>query len=166
MTFQDLILSLQGYWTQQGCVIQQPSAIAPAPAPLPVSSHHEAVHLQYHLRRAALRIIAICVIQGKLTDLSGKVDTCGVLYLHGLPGIFGGVTALFVAKEINGGAQLTGILVTLLLAGITGLLSGKIIALFGRRGAPYLDEEEFDAESVNAPNTMDFPETVPAHQAL
>ncbi len=24
MTFQDLILSLQGYWAKQGCVIQQP----------------------------------------------------------------------------------------------------------------------------------------------
>ena len=118
------------------------------------------------LLAGVISTFGFAVIQEKLTDLSGKVDTCGVLYLHGLPGIFGGVTALFVAKEINGGAQLTGILVTLLLAGITGLLSGKIIALFGRRGAPYLDEEEFDAESVNAPNTMDFPETVPAHQAL
>jgi len=34
------------------------------------------------------------VIQARLTDAAKTVDTCGVLYLHGLPGIFGGIAAL------------------------------------------------------------------------
>ncbi|HBG04905.1 MAG: ammonium transporter [Geobacteraceae bacterium GWC2_58_44] len=87
------------------------------------------------------------VIQGKLTDLVARVDTCGVLYLHGLPGLFGGLAALFVVTGINGAAQLSGIVVTVLLAAVSGLFSGKVISLFGRRAEPYLDAEEFDAES-------------------
>jgi ammonium transporter Rh len=87
------------------------------------------------------------VMQGKLTDLTKKVDTCGVLYLHGLPGIFGGLAALFVVTGINNGAQLAGIVVTVLLAASTGLVSGKIISFFGRRTEPYTDAEEFDAEA-------------------
>ncbi len=86
------------------------------------------------------------VIQGKLTDLIKKVDTCGVLYLHGLPGMFGGLAALFVVTGINSGAQLTGIAVTVLFAAVTGLFSGKVISFLGRRTEPYLDAEEFDAE--------------------
>lgn len=90
------------------------------------------------------------VIQGKLTDLVKKVDTCGVLYLHGLPGLFGGLAALFVVSGINSAAQLLGIAVTVLLAAAAGLLSGKIISLFGRRVEPYVDAEEFDAEPEEA----------------
>ncbi|NVN99507.1 MAG: ammonium transporter, partial [Geobacteraceae bacterium] len=87
------------------------------------------------------------IIQGRLTDLVKKVDTCGVLYLHGLPGIFGGLAALFVATGINSGAQLAGIALTATLAAVTGLVSGKVIALFGHRAEPYTDAEEFDGES-------------------
>jgi ammonium transporter Rh len=87
------------------------------------------------------------VIQGKLTDAMEKVDTCGVLYLHGLPGLFGGLAALFVVTGINSGAQLAGIAVTVLLAAVSGLFSGKIISFFGRRTEPYVDAEEFDAET-------------------
>lgn len=87
------------------------------------------------------------VIQGKLTDLIVKVDTCGVLYLHGLPGLFGGLAALFVVSGINSGAQLTGIVVTVLLAAVSGLVSGKVMSVSGRRAVPYVDTEEFDAES-------------------
>jgi ammonium transporter Rh len=94
--------------------------------------------------------VGFAVIQGKLTDLIKKVDTCGVLYLHGLPGLFGGLAALFVVTGINSGAQLTGIAVTVLLAAATGLFSGKIIAFFGRRTEPYVDAEEFDAEAEEA----------------
>lgn len=34
------------------------------------------------------------VIQGKLQSLLKKTDTCGVLYLHGLPGLLGGLVAV------------------------------------------------------------------------
>lgn len=86
------------------------------------------------------------MIQSKLTDLTKKVDTCGVFYLHGLPGLFGGLAALFVVAGINRSAQLSGIIVTVALAAITGLIAGKIVSLLGRRSEPYLDHEEFDGE--------------------
>ena len=86
------------------------------------------------------------VIQSRLTEMTKKVDTCGVLYLHGLPGILGGVAALFVVSGINVVAQLSAILITAAVAGASGVLSGKVIAALGRRSEPYLDDEEFDGE--------------------
>lgn len=83
------------------------------------------------------------VIQSWFTNVTKRVDTCGVLYLHGLPGLLGGIAALFIASGINIVVQLTGILVTVVIACASGLASGKILALFGRRLEPYLDEEEF-----------------------
>lgn len=88
------------------------------------------------------------IIQSRLTDMTKKVDTCGVLYLHGLPGLFGGVAALVVVNGINFGAQLTGILVTVIIASASGLLSGRVLAALGRRSEPYLDNEEFEGEVV------------------
>jgi ammonium transporter Rh len=87
------------------------------------------------------------IIQSWLTGMTKKVDTCGVLYLHGLPGLLGGIAALFVVSGINFGAQLTGMLITVVLAASTGLISGKVIAALGRRSEPYLDDEEFDGEA-------------------
>lgn len=84
------------------------------------------------------------VIQARLTRLTEKVDTCGVLYLHGLPGLLGGLAAVPVVSGINLGAQLTGIVVTVILAAVGGLISGKLTAIPGRRAEPYLDEEEFE----------------------
>jgi len=90
--------------------------------------------------------VGFALIQSWLTDVTKKVDTCGVLYLHGLPGLFGGIAALFVVSGINFVAQLTGILITVAVAAGGGLVCGKVIALLGRRSEPYLDEEEFDGE--------------------
>ena len=87
------------------------------------------------------------IIQSRLTDMTRKVDTCGVFYLHGLPGLFGGIAALFIVSGINFGAQLSGILITIVLASFSGLISGKVIAALGRRSAPYLDDEEFEGET-------------------
>ena len=84
------------------------------------------------------------VIETRLTDAAKTVDTCGLLYLHGLPGLFGGIAALFVVAGINFGSQLTGILVTVIVATGTGLATGKVIAALGRRGEPYVDNEEFE----------------------
>ncbi len=86
------------------------------------------------------------VIQARLTDAAKTVDTCGVMYLHGLPGIFGGIAALFVVSGINFGAQLSGIAVTLVIAASSGMVSGKVIAVLGRRLVPYVDAEEFEGE--------------------
>lgn len=88
------------------------------------------------------------VIQARLTEKAKTVDTCGVLYLHGLPGLLGGFAALFIVKDINFGAQLAAILVTAVIAATTGLVSGKMIAALGRRAVPYVDAEEFEGEEV------------------
>jgi len=87
------------------------------------------------------------VIQGRVTELTAKVDTCGVAYLHGLPGLFGGLAALFVVAGIDSGAQLTAIGITVLVAAVSGLVSGKVISFFGRRTEPYVDTEEFEGEA-------------------
>lgn len=87
------------------------------------------------------------VIQSRLTDAIKKVDTCGVLYLHGLPGLLGGLVALFVVSGINVTAQLGGMLVTAVLAAVGGLVSGKVIAVMGSRLVPYIDAEEFEGEA-------------------
>ena len=86
------------------------------------------------------------IIQSRLTDLTKKVDSCGVLHLHGLPGILGGVAALFVVSGISFGSQLAGISVTIVVAAIAGLVTGNIIQLFGTRSVPYRDDEEFEGE--------------------
>ena len=86
------------------------------------------------------------VIQGKLQKIIKKIDTCGVLYLHGLPGLFGGLVALFVVKGINIQAQLTGIVITVILALLSGLVTGKIVSFFGSRQVPYTDSEELETE--------------------
>jgi ammonium transporter Rh len=86
------------------------------------------------------------IIQSRLTDAIKKVDTCGVLYLHGLPGLLGGLVALFVVSGINVAAQLTGLVITAVLAAVGGLVSGKVLAVLGRRSVPYTDAEEFEGE--------------------
>ena len=86
------------------------------------------------------------IIQARLTDSTKIVDTCGVLYLHGLPGLLGGIAALFVASGINFRAQMTGIAITVVLAASCGLISGKVLSVLGRRSVPYTDIEEFEGE--------------------
>ena len=91
----------------------------------------------------ALSTVGFAVIQGRFQDAIGKIDTCGVLHLHGLPGLFGGLAAIVAVDGINAGAQTKGILTTVVLAIISGLIVGRILSLFGRRREPYVDSEEF-----------------------
>jgi len=103
------------------------------------------------------------IIQARLTAAAKTVDTCGVLYLHGLPGLLGGIAALFVVNGIDFGAQLTAIAVTVVIAAVTGLLSGKVIVVLGRRALPYVDSEEFEgevSEEVAAPACSTAAESV------
>ncbi len=89
-----------------------------------------------------LSTVGFAAIQNWFHDLGKKVDTCGVLHLHGLPGLFGGLVAMVTVKGIHQGAQITGILVTIVLAIVSGLIVGKILSLTGRRVEPYTDAEE------------------------
>lgn len=83
-------------------------------------------------------------LQSIIEGIFKKTDTCGVLYLHGLPGLLGGIAALVVVKGINVKVQILGILFTVVVAVLTGIISGKIIALFGRKVEAYNDSEELE----------------------
>jgi len=90
-----------------------------------------------------LSTFGFAVVQSRLEGLLKKIDTCGVTNLHGLPGLMGGLAALFVVEGIDKKAQLIGIGITVVVALIGGLVAGKILAIFGRRTEPYVDSEEF-----------------------
>ena len=94
----------------------------------------------------ALSTFGFAVIQAYLQKGLKLVDTCGVSNLHGIPGIFGGLVALIVVTGINYTAQLAGIGLTIVIAIAAGLITGKILHLFGHRKEPYLDAEEFEVE--------------------
>ncbi len=91
-----------------------------------------------------LSTFGFAFIQSRFENIIKKIDTCGVLYLHGLPGLFGGVVAVFVVNGIDKGAQIKGILITIVLAIVLGFIVGKILSFTGRRSEPYLDSEELE----------------------
>jgi len=81
------------------------------------------------------------VIQDKLQAVLKKTDTCGVLYLHGIPGLLGGLVALGCTG--SPGAQLLGIVISVAIALVAGGIVGKVIAVLGRHVDVYDDEAEF-----------------------
>jgi len=94
----------------------------------------------------AISTFGFALVQSRLQKGLKIVDTCGVSNLHGIPGIFGGLVALIIVSGINYSAQLTGIGLTIAIAVIAGVISGKILQLFGHRKQPYVDSEEFEVE--------------------
>lgn len=89
----------------------------------------------------ALSVVGYTVIQPRLQKATGGVDTCGVHNLHGMPGLFGGIVAIgLVASPLW---QLTGIIISVILALIAGLVVGFIASRLGRKEIPYDDKEEF-----------------------
>ena len=93
------------------------------------------------LAAGAISVVGFTVIQPRLQKLTGGVDTCGVHNLHGMPGVFGGiVAAVLVAAPLW---QLTGIVVTVILALTMGVTVGFIVSRFGRKRTPYEDKDEF-----------------------
>ncbi len=83
------------------------------------------------------------VIQPRLHGYLKGIDTCGVSNLHGMPGIMGGVAAIFVVAGLDIGAQLSAIGITIGIALGSGFFVGKIISAMGTRLMPYDDTEEF-----------------------
>jgi ammonium transporter Rh len=92
----------------------------------------------------AISTVGFAIFQEKQQKFHKIIDTCGVSNLHGIPGIFGGLAAIVVVDGINAGSQLKGILVTILIAVISGLLTGKIVSLFGKSEIIYDDATEFE----------------------
>lgn len=88
-----------------------------------------------------LSTFGFAAIQNRLQKLVKGIDTCGVMYLHGLPGLLGGVAAVFVVKGIAS-TQFEGIGISVVIAVIAGFVAGKILSCFGRRIEPYVDSEE------------------------
>jgi len=95
------------------------------------------------LLAGALSVFGFAVILPWLQKKIKKVDTCGVMYLHGLPGLMGGIAAMFIVSGINNKIQLTGIIIAVVIALVGGYISGLVLSLFGRRVEAYVDAEEF-----------------------
>ncbi|MBU3128231.1 ammonium transporter [Clostridium tagluense] len=92
----------------------------------------------------ALSVIGYSIIAPKLQRLIKGTDTCGINNLHGMPGILGGVVAIFITGKA--GTQLLGIIVTVCVAFIFGKITGTIISLLGKKEILYSDEDEFFVE--------------------
>jgi ammonium transporter Rh len=87
--------------------------------------------------------IGFAVVQEKLQSKLKCIDTCGVLNLHGWPGLMGGIAAVFVVGGIDKSNQLKGIGITIVVAMAAGYITGKILSAFGRKVQVYEDSDEF-----------------------
>ena len=93
------------------------------------------------LMAGAISVIGYTIIQPRLQKATGRVDTCGVHNLHGMPGIFGGLIALgLVASPMW---QIAGVTISVALALTMGIIVGFIASRLGRKEIPYDDTEEF-----------------------
>ncbi len=90
-----------------------------------------------------LSTFGFAILQNKIEKMLNGIDTCGVMNLHGMPGLLGGIAAIFIVNGINKSSQMAGIGVTIFLAIATGFITGKIIAILGRKTEPYDDLDEF-----------------------
>lgn len=95
------------------------------------------------LLSGVLSTYGFAIIQDKLQSKTKSVDTCGVLNLHGWPGLMGGIAAVFVVDGISKSTQIKGIAISIVVAMATGYTTGKILSAFGRRSQAYVDSEEF-----------------------
>lgn len=87
-------------------------------------------------------VIGYVVIQPKLQKTLKMIDTCGVHNLHGMPGLLGGIIAIFVVPDAAK-PQIIGIVFTVVLALVCGLISGNIIKFTGSKVKIYEDCDEF-----------------------
>lgn len=87
-------------------------------------------------------VFGYVVVQPRLQARFRLVDTCGVHNLHGMPGLLGGLVAVFVVPGAAA-AQLLGILVTVVLAVLAGYITGHVIRATGEKDRAYEDEPEF-----------------------
>ncbi len=111
------------------------------------STFDHATHTQamvIGLIAGAISTFGFAVLQEKQEKFHKIVDSCGVSNLHGIPGIFGGLAAIFVVDGLNTGSQLKGIGITIAIAVVAGLISGKIVSLFGKQELLYDDAAEFE----------------------
>ncbi len=109
------------------------------------ASHFQAMIIG--LIAGIISTVGFAKLQEKQQQFQKIIDTCGVSNLHGIPGLFGGIAAMVVINGLDIMAQLKGIGITIVIAVVSGLLTGKVIALFGKTSEIYDDAAEFaDAE--------------------
>ncbi len=105
------------------------------------ASHPQAMIIG--LIAGAISTIGFGILQEKQQHFHKIIDTCGVSNLHGIPGVFGGLAAIFVVPGLEVSAQLKGILVTVAISVIGGLVVGKVVSFFGKTKEVYNDAAEF-----------------------
>jgi len=92
-----------------------------------VASH--TVALIIGILAGGLSTFGFAVIQSRQQKWMKLIDTCGVTNLHGLPGLMGGLAALPIIHGLNMQSQLSGIGLTIVIAFIAGLITGKILPI-------------------------------------
>ncbi|MER2511629.1 MAG: ammonium transporter [Nitrosomonas ureae] len=102
-----------------------------------------------------LSVLGFVFLQPLLESKFKIVDTCGVHNLHGMPGLLGGLSAFLVVPGIAIG-QFNGIMITLIIAIVGGLIAGAIIKATGTTREPYEDSVEFT--HLAGPETEKLPE--------
>jgi ammonium transporter Rh len=95
------------------------------------------------LLAGAISVIGFTLIQPRLQNMLKGIDTCGVHNLHGMPGLMGGIAAIFVVEGLSKGTQFKGIIITVIIALVAGLATGTVLSLLGHRKDSYNDAEEF-----------------------
>jgi ammonium transporter Rh len=109
------------------------------------ATHKEA--LLIGMLAGAVSTFGFAIVQGRLQNRLRSIDTCGVLNLHGWPGLLGGIAAIFVIEGIDKASQLKGMGITIAVAVLAGYVTGKVLSAFGRKVEVYVDADEFaDAE--------------------
>ena len=90
----------------------------------------------------ALCVFGFAKVQSRIQKAFNIADSCGVHNLHGMPGLLGGLAAIFVIPGIAA-AQLAGIAFTVGFALVGGLVAGYVVRATGVKKLAYEDEEEF-----------------------
>ena len=82
----------------------------------------------------------------QVTTSNGIIGEAPRIRVRGVASIGSGTYPLVVVDGIDAGAQLKGILATIVIAIIAGLFTGKVVSLFGQPIKIYDDEAEFETE--------------------
>jgi len=96
----------------------------------------------------AASTLSFVYLNDRLGKATGVLDSMGVHNLHGIPGIVGGLAPLLVVGA--GGVQILAVGGTLVLALVTGAVTGLILRLFPRPAVMLDDAESFPVDGMRA----------------
>lgn len=115
------------------------------------------------LLAGTVSVLGYVFLQPLLESKFKIVDTCGVHNLHGMPGLLGGFSAFLVVPDVAV-AQFNGIVITMFLAIVGGLIAGAIIKATGTTREPYEDSVEFT--HLAGPETENLEQQLQSRLAL